>query len=80
MPHLSFRTQTHDWKQRSQKGTTSNVTNSDILTLTTEYERVNNTHDCDRCKSTSIRTLNLSEFCSVRGSTGTHSRLSQMET
>ena len=44
--HFSFRTQTHDWKQRSQKGATSNVTNSDILSLTTEDERVNNTHDC----------------------------------
>ena len=67
-------------KQRSQKGTTSNVTNSDILTLTTEDERVNNTHDCDRYNQTFIRTPNLSEFCFVRGSTGTHSRLSQMET
>ena len=47
MPHFSFTTQSHD-KQRSEKGTTSNVTNSDIFTLTTEDERVNNTHDCDR--------------------------------
>ena len=40
---------THDWKQRRQKVTTSSVTNSDILTLIIEDERVNNTHDCDQC-------------------------------
>ena len=45
---LFIRTQTHDWKQRSQKVTTSNVSNSDILTLIIEGERVNNTRDSDQ--------------------------------
>ena len=48
MPYFSLRTQTHDCKQRSQKVTTSIVTNSDILTLIIEDERVNNTRDCDQ--------------------------------
>ena len=47
--YFSLRTQTHDCKQRSQKVTTSSVTNSDILTMIIEDERVNNTRDCDQC-------------------------------
>ena len=49
MSYFSLKTQTHDCKQRSQKVTTSIVTNSDILTLIIEDERVNNTRDCDQC-------------------------------
>ena len=49
LPYFYFRTPIHDWKQCSQKLTTSNVMNSDVLTFIIEDERVYNTRDCDQC-------------------------------